>query len=78
MNQQSCMKRGNVLNFIKEINIFNRKLESSYVENLLRSLISIRECQKAEMYFKLVNKLDNCKCKRVLHIESPWYDGSGY
>ena len=29
--------KGNV--FIKEMNIFNRKLESSYVENLLRSLI---------------------------------------
>ena len=37
MNQQSCTKRGNV--FIKEMNIFNQKLESSYVENLLRYLI---------------------------------------
>ena len=35
-DQQSCTKRGNV--FIKEMCIFNRKLESSYVENLLRSL----------------------------------------
>ena len=33
----SCINRGNV--FIKEMNIFNRKLESSYVENLLKSLI---------------------------------------
>ena len=30
-------KRGNV--FVKEMNISDRKLESSYVENLLRSLI---------------------------------------
>ena len=37
MNQQSCTKSGNV--FIKEMNIFNRKLESSFVENLLGSLI---------------------------------------
>ena len=30
-------KKGNV--FIREMNIFNQKLENSYVENLLRSLI---------------------------------------
>ena len=37
MNQQSCTKRGNV--FIKEMNIFNIKLESSHVDNPLGSLI---------------------------------------
>ena len=118
MNQHTCTKRGNIV-VIKEMNIFNRKLESSYVENLskipdsvmqllegelhnsdnilyyysqvnsltipmLEQLLkkneltrykrdiynlyfaitketlqrfSIRECQKAEMYFKLINKL---------------------
>ena len=35
MNQRS--KRANV--FVKEMNIFNQKLEGSYVENLLMSLI---------------------------------------
>ena len=37
MNQQSCTKRGNVL--MKGMNIFNRKFEDSFVEDLLRSLI---------------------------------------
>ena len=37
-NESTLMhKKGNV--FIREMNIFDQKLESSYVENLLRSLI---------------------------------------